>query len=92
MIQQIFIDNEYQYDYLQEGESHKLLYSNTDEWNSHVRGRVAFELIDDGNGLKISTDFNKEDVDYSHAEQLLILLKLTHGDVKIEIASKTTLL
>jgi hypothetical protein len=92
MMQQIFIDNEYQYDYLQEGESHKLLYSNTDEWNSHVRGRVAFELIDDGNGLKISTDFNKEHIDYSHAEQLLILLKLTHGDVKIEIASKTTLL
>jgi len=92
MIQQIFIDNEYQYDYVKEGESHKLLYSNTDEWNSHVRGRVAFELIDDGNGLKISTDFNKEHIDYSHAEQLLILLKLTHGDVKIEIASKTTLL
>lgn len=91
MKQQIFIDNEYQYDYEVDGEIHRLSYCNTEFWSDHVRGTVAFEIKDDGNGMNIISLFDKNDIEYCTAEQLEILLRLLNQKSIYEVSTKKPL-
>jgi len=90
MKQQIFVNSKYQFDYeVIDGNKHTLYFSNSDYWTNHIKGTIAFQLEDDGNGLKILTNFSKNKrIDYSEAEYLYILLKLINHPSHYEIAQK----
>ena len=59
------------------GKTHFLLYfSNHDYWNVHVRGEIAFEIIDTGNGIKIPKKRNKGQLfDYDEIKYIQWLSK-----------------
>ena len=42
-------------------------------WNEHVKGKIAYQVIDTGNGFKIKQDKFQE-LDYSEFEELKYLL------------------
>ena len=91
MKKQIFVDDIHEYDYeLIDDNRHTLYYSNEEQWNDHIKGYVALQIVDDGNGLIIK--FNEKNrIDYSEAEQLYILLKLINQPAKYEISTKVLL-
>lgn len=62
-----------------------LKFSNSNDWAEDLKGAVAGTLQDDGNGIIINIpDLKKLKLDYSQAQQLLILL-LSNNEEKIEI-------
>lgn len=90
MKQQIFVDNDYAYDYeIVDDNRHTLYYSNDEFWSDHVKGHVAMQIMDDGNGLIWSAKLNS--LDYSQAEHMFILLKLIKQPAVYEIGSKKPL-
>jgi hypothetical protein len=92
MKQQIFVDNEYHFDYDVESDIHTLYYNNSEYWSSHIRDRIALQIHDDGNGLVMLTNFKeKKRIDYSEAEYLYILLKLINQPTNYEIGTKRPL-
>jgi len=93
MKEQIFIDGEYDYDYaIVDDTKHTLYYSNAEHWSSHVKGQIAFQLEDDGNGFRILTKFSEKNrIDYSESEYLYILLKLANSPRTYEIGTKRPL-
>ena len=93
MKQQIFVDSQYSFDYeVVDGNKHTLYHSNSEYWANHIKGTIAFQLEDDGNGLKILTNFSeKKRIDYCEAEYLYILLKLANYPSHYEIAQKRLL-
>ena len=91
MKKQIFIDGEYQYDYEVDGKMHRLLFCDTEFWSDTTRGNIAFEIKDDGNGMNIISLFDKNDIDYSQAEQLQILLRLLDQGTVYEVSTKKLL-
>ena len=92
MKQQIFIDDIHEYDYeeLTKGDiiHHILYFSNAEQWNDHIKCKIAMEIKDDGNGLEGDESGR---IDYHKAEQLLILLKLINPIQKYEIGTKRLL-
>ena len=93
MRQQIFINDEYNFDYeLVDENKHTLYYCNSEEWLISLRGEIAFQIANTGNGLKIITNLYSEDkLSYCESEMLLILLKIIHNDERYEIAQKRLL-
>jgi hypothetical protein len=93
MRQQIFIDDEYNFDYeLVDHNKHTLYFSNSEYWTEHTKGTIAFQLEDDGNGLNVLTKFSEKGrIDYSEVEYLFILLKIIQRPAKYEIAQKRLL-
>ena len=91
MKKQIFVDDNYDYDYEVVNDNvHTLSRSYASQWSDHVRGEVALKIEDDGNGLVVR--FNEKGrIDYSEAEQLFILLKLIIDQAKYEISTKQPL-
>ena len=88
-MKQIFVDDQYDYDYQEVDGVHTLYYSNSSSWTNHTRGEIALQIEDHGNGLSIQ-EFKKE-IDYSEASQLLILLKIIEEPTKYEIGKKELL-
>jgi hypothetical protein len=95
----IFINDMHEYDYISFTDQlggnveHKLITSNTGEWNEEHKGRVVLTIIDTGNNMQITFEKNKNNnivLDYSQTQELLILLRII-DDCKIEIASKKLL-
>ena len=92
MKQQIFIDDIHEYDYeeLTQGDviHHNLYFSNAEQWNDHIKGKIAMVIKDTGNGLE-GDESGK--IDYAEAERLFVLLKLVTQPAKYEIATKKLL-
>ena len=89
MRKQIFIDDVHEYDYeLVDDNRHTLYYSNGAGWQEYIRGNVAMQIIDTGNGLH--TNLHKT-INYSEAQELFILLKLINQPSKYEISTKKLL-
>jgi len=92
MKQQIFIDDIHEYDYeeITQGDviHHNLYFSNAEQWNDHIKGKIAMVIKDDGNGLE-GDESGK--IDYHKADQLFILLKLILPIQKYEIGTKKLL-
>tara|TARA_R110000868_G_scaffold25451_1_gene99470 strand:- start:749 stop:1021 length:273 start_codon:yes stop_codon:yes gene_type:complete len=87
MKKQIFVDDEYMYDYnIIDDNVHTLYYSNNEFWSDHVRGQEAMQIIDDGDGL--IPQFQLKTLEYGDAEKLLILLKLINEPIVYEIGTK----
>jgi hypothetical protein len=84
----IFVDGRYDHDFVSDGVTHTLLYSNSEGWSAHVRGTIALELVDDGNGYKVNGVDERKRLNYSEVVYLNILLQLIQ-DYKLEIAEKT---
>jgi hypothetical protein len=86
----IIVDGKHEYDYFLEDDNvHTLSYSDNGSWN--YPNEIAMQLIDDGNGLVIKFR-EKGRIDYSEAEQLLILLKIINRDIKYELVTNKELL
>ena len=86
----IIVDGKHEYDYFLEDDNvHTLSYSNNESWNHP--NEIAMQVIDDGNGLVIKFR-EKGRIDYSEAEQLLILLKIINRDTKYELVTNKELL
>jgi hypothetical protein len=92
MKQQIFIDDIHEYDYeeITQGDviHHNLYFSNAEQWNDHIKNKIAMVIKDTGNGLE-GDESGK--IDYHEAEQLFILLKLINPIQKYEIGTKRLL-
>jgi hypothetical protein len=89
-MQEVFVDGEYEYDYEEVNGVHTLYYNNCEHWHSHIKGTIALQLINDGNGLKFGEEKLKKRIDYSQSLYLTILLKLINADYKFEISNKVT--
>lgn len=90
MRQQIFVDNEYMYDYeIIDDNRHTLYYSNNEYWSDHIQGHVAMQIINDGNGLILPPKLKR--MDYDDAEKMFILLKLINRSAVYEISNKQLL-
>jgi hypothetical protein len=83
----IFINGNHEYDYVKDEQakvtSHLLFYSNTEMWNSQIRETLAASIQDDGDDYTLSGNArpNKKGViDYHHAQQLELLLRLADLD------------
>jgi hypothetical protein len=86
----IIVDGKHEYDYFLEDDNvHTLSYSDNGSWN--YPNEVAMQVMDDGNGLVIKFR-EKGRIDYSEAEQLLILLKIINRDIKYELVTNKELL
>jgi len=92
MKKQIFINNEYQYDYIKNKTIHTLFYASVEFWADHVQNTIALKIKDDGDKLSIVSPFNKNNIDYAVAEQLEIILRIINtSNDKYEIAEKISL-
>ena len=68
------IISECSYIYKKTKNKYSLSYDPDDkEWNEHIRGEIAYQVIDTGNGFKIKQD-NFQELDYSEFEELKYLL------------------
>jgi hypothetical protein len=86
----IIVDGRHEYDYFLEDDNvHTLSYSDNGSWT--YPNEVAMQVMDDGNGLVIKFR-EKGRIDYSEAEQLLILLKIINRDIKYELVTNKELL
>ena len=62
------------YLYAETDDSYTLYFDpNNCGWNEHVKGKIAYQVIDTGNGFKIKQDKFQE-LDYSEFEELKYLL------------------
>ena len=88
--EEIYINNKHEYDYSvdqgSDGVIHTLSYSDSEEWGDDLKKRVAMQIIDDGNGIKIIGLCSKKNLSYVEAEQLHILLRLSSGNCVYQIA------
>ena len=63
------------YLYVETTDTYTLYFDPNDlEWNEHIRGEIAYQIIDTGNGFKIKQDKFQE-LDYSEFEELKYLMK-----------------
>ncbi len=81
----IIVDGRHEYDYSLEENVHTLRYSDNGSWT--YPNEVAMQIVDDGNGLIIKFS-EKNRIDYSEAEKLLILLKLINKDTIYELVTE----
>ena len=69
------IIGECSYIYKKTKNKYSLIYDPNDkEWAEHVKGKIAYQVIDTGNGFKIKQDKFQE-LDYSEFEELKYLIK-----------------
>jgi hypothetical protein len=54
------------------GEVISLYYSENESWSSHIRGKLALKMLDNGNGVRFSK--NLKSLDYSQLNQFRLLM------------------
>lgn len=86
-MKKIYVNGVHEYDYKKtiQGQVpadsvdiHELYISNNEEWSESYRGLLALRLIDTGDGITFATP--KNEIDYSDAQQLRILLGIIMKD------------
>lgn len=86
-MEQIIIDNKYEYDYKLEDTNHELYFSDNGDWTKPTD--LALEIVDDGDGLDVRTqDGSLIYLDYHIAEMLVVLLKLVNRERIYEVVTK----
>jgi len=88
---QIFFQGKYEYDLEFDGQTFSLYYNDGVQWSSHIRGSLAFQIIDDGNGFKITKLAKKDRLDYSEIFYMNVLTTIIQNDKLIEISNKKEL-
>jgi hypothetical protein len=61
------------YIYYNSENTYVLTYDPSDDWVNEIKGKVAYKIVDTGNGLEI-TQNKKNFLDYSEAAELKYLL------------------
>lgn len=88
MKNQIFVNNEYEYDYdcviKGKKEIHTLYYAAVEAWNDELHNKPLMTIEDTGDSLNIVTKINYKDVDYLTSDHLLILLKIINSKPPFE--------
>ena len=83
----IFLEGIHDYDLLLEGDTYSIFYSDNEAWHSHVRGELAFKIVNTGNGLKIvGKKKPKKEFDYSEALLMYIILREEYRGYDIKTA------
>lgn len=90
-LEEIYINDKHEYDYSthRDGDNHMihtLSFSDSDDWSDDIKRKVAMQLCDDGNSVKIRGLCSKKNLTYLEAEQLHILLRLSSGNTVYKIA------
>jgi len=80
----ISLDNNSEYNLVEEDSNYFIYYNQSECWNLNTRGKLAFKLINDGNEFKI-TQNRKGKLDYSESFLLYLLLRLEYKDYDIKI-------
>ena len=80
----ISLDNNSEYNLVEEDSNYFIYYNQSECWNLNTRGKLAFKLINDGNGFKL-TQNRKGKLDYSESFLLYLLLRLEYKDYDIKI-------
>ena len=80
----ISLDNNSEYNLVEEDSNYFIYYNQSECWNLNTRGKLAFKLINDGNEFKI-TQKRKGKLDYSESFLLYLLLRLEYKDYDIKI-------
>jgi hypothetical protein len=89
--EEIYINGKHEYDYHKLDASpnntvHTLYYSDDVEWSEHVRKTIAMQVVDTGNGIEIIGISKKKSINYSEAERLHILLRLSSDNSVYQIS------
>ena len=89
--EEIYINGKHEYDYhkLEVSKTaivHTLYYSDDEEWSDHLKKQVAMQLVDNGDGIEVIGLCSKKHIDYSDAEKLHILLRLSSSHCVYQIA------
>jgi hypothetical protein len=83
MKNQIFINNEYEYDYdcIKKGkkEIHTLYYAAVETWTEALHDKPVMIIEDNGDGINVVTKLNYKNIDYLDVNHLLILLKIINS-------------
>jgi hypothetical protein len=92
--EEIYINGVHEYDYYETKTDvnttvHTLYYSDNDGWGDVIKKQVAMHLIDDGNGIEIIGINLKKELDYSEAEKLHVLLRLSSQRCVYQISEPT---
>lgn len=87
---EIYIDGRHEYDYLVDSLSsnvtiYSLYCSQDNEWGESVKGKLAIQLMDNGDGVEFNNLDLCKSVDYLEVEQLHILLRLYSQYSKYEM-------
>jgi len=87
MRQQIFVNGKYEFDFeMSEGKLYTLYFAEADTWAVKIRGGIAFQIQDDGNGYNTLNSFQDFDkINYSEFQYLQILLRLIGSENVYEI-------
>lgn len=80
----ISLDDNSEYNLIEEGGNYFIYYNQSECWNLNTRGKLAFKCINTGNGFKI-TQKRKGKLDYSESFLLYLLLRLEYRDYNIKI-------
>jgi hypothetical protein len=79
---------EHDYDIIKNGDDVQLFCSKSGDWDTP--GAMIGSLLDDGNGVRIKIEDKEIDLDYSIAQQLLVLL-LMNNDTRMKFISVKTI-
>ena len=87
---EIYIDGIYEYDYLVDSISsdvtiYSLYYSQDNTWGNETKGKLAVQLMDDGDGVEINNINICKHIEYLELEQLHVLLRLHAQQSKYEM-------
>ena len=80
----ISLDGNSEYNLIEEQGNYFIYYNQSECWNINTRGTLAFSMINDGNGYKI-TQKSKGKLDYSESFLLYFLLRLEYKECDIKI-------
>lgn len=77
----IVYDGNYEYDLVMEDNNYVFYHSNSESWQSDVRGTLAYKVLNDGNGIILES----KKLDYSQSFLLYVALRLEHKNDDVEI-------
>ncbi len=80
----ISLDGNSEYNLIEEQGNYFIYYNQSEQWSINTRGTLAFSMINDGNGYKI-TQKSKGKLDYSESFLLYFLLRLEYKEYDIKI-------
>lgn len=79
----ILFEGNYQYDLTIYDGKYTLYHNHSECWQEHVRGTVAFEMVNSGNNWKYKTE-KKNKLNYSESMYIYLILSL-EKDYKLEV-------
>ena len=80
----INLDGQNEYNIEEVDGDYFIYYSLSEQWNLDVRGALAFKVVNNGNGFKITQEY-KGKLNYSESFLLYVILRLEYKGYDIKI-------